>query len=208
MTAEAVFARCLSALKDERVRANEVYGDETDSYRCAENDIGAIYRLREEREHEKIKPVLENLRQALYAAKIISYAQGLLLMRSAAETYKWKLDYGGIASIWRGGCIIRSAFLTKISEAFERNPRLENLLLDGFFTGEMKKAIGGLRMCVSYAAQHGLPCPALMSALSWFDGWRCERLPANLLQAMRDYFGAHTYERIDRPRGETYHTEW
>lgn len=185
---EAVFARCLSALKEERVAASaELAGPET----TTAPDIG-----------------IEQLHDALYASKIISYAQGFALMRSAAKEHGWPLDYGRIAGLWRGGCIIRSVFLDKIREAFERAPALENLMLDGFFREKLASAQNGLRAVVAAAAQAGIPIPALSSALSYYDGYRCPRLGSNLLQAQRDYFGAHSYERTDRPRGEFFHTIW
>ena len=190
LISEAVFARCLSAQKDERVRA------------------AALYR-------RKVVPVegdraaaLESLRKALYASKIVSYAQGYALMRAAAKTKGWNLNYGGIALMWRGGCIIRSAFLGRIREAFGKDPALENLLLDEYFRETMQSLIPAWRETVSLAVRSGIPMSAFSSALSWFDGYTCENLPANLLQAQRDYFGAHTYERTDRPRGEFFHTNW
>ena len=149
-----------------------------------------------------------HLRNALYAAKIISYAQGFALMRSAAKEHGWPLDYGRIAGLWRGGCIIRSVFLDKIRDAFDRNPDLENLMLSSFFAGQLAAAQDSLRQVVAAAAQAGIPVPALSSALAYYDGYRCPRLGSNLLQAQRDYFGAHTYERTDRPRGEFFHTIW
>jgi 6-phosphogluconate dehydrogenase len=157
---------------------------------------------------EDRKAFLADLRQALYASKIISYAQGYQLMRSAAAEYGWNLNYGGIALIWRGGCIIRSVFLGKIKEAFERNPALANLLLDPFFAEAVQRAQPAWRRVVTTAVNMGIPVPATSSALSFFDGYRAERLPANLLQAQRDYFGAHTYERVDKARGEFFHTDW
>ena len=190
LISEAVFARCLSAQKDERVRAANLYGREKISF---DGDKAVA---------------LENLRKALYASKIVSYAQGYALMRAAAKSNGWNLNYGGIALMWRGGCIIRSVFLGKIKEAFENNPDLENLLLDGYFSETMKSLIPAWREVVSFAVKAGIPMPAFTSALSWFDGYTCESLPANLLQAQRDYFGAHTYERIDAPRGEFFHTNW
>jgi 6-phosphogluconate dehydrogenase len=151
---------------------------------------------------------IEHIRQALYAAKIVSYAQGYMLMRAAANEYGWNLNYGGIALMWRGGCIIRSRFLADIKQAFDTNPNLTNLLLDPFF----KRAIHGCqrawRDVVATAVKKGIPVPALSTALAFYDGFRSARLPANLLQAQRDYFGAHTYERLDRPRGEFFHTNW
>jgi len=148
------------------------------------------------------------LRDALYAAKIISYAQGYALIRQAAKSFDWQLDYGAIALMWRGGCIIRSAFLGNIKEAFTRNPALENLLLDDFFGEAVSKSQAGWRRIVGQAAELGIPMPAISAALNYYDGYRSARLPANLLQAQRDYFGAHTYERLDRPRGEFTHTDW
>jgi 6-phosphogluconate dehydrogenase len=185
---EAVFSRCLSALKEERAAAG-LNGP------CAE-----FCGDKEE--------FIANLRRALYAAKIVSYAQGYSLMRAAAQSYGWKLNYGGIALIWRGGCIIRSAFLGKIKEAFDANPQLNNLMLDPFFKNALSEAQAGWRNVCSAAIINGIPAPALTAALSYYDGYRCERLPANLLQAQRDYFGAHMYERVDAPRGEFFHTNW
>jgi 6-phosphogluconate dehydrogenase len=148
------------------------------------------------------------VRDALYASKIISYAQGYMLMREAADSHGWQLNYGGIALMWRGGCIIRSAFLGNIKQAYEKNPALENLLFDDFFRQAMIAAQAGWRRVVVKAVELGIPTPAISSALAYYDGYRSARLPANLLQAQRDYFGAHTYERIDRPRGEFFHTDW
>ncbi|HPB93582.1 MAG TPA: decarboxylating NADP(+)-dependent phosphogluconate dehydrogenase [Anaerohalosphaeraceae bacterium] len=190
LIAEAVFARCLSALKEERVAASKVL----------KGPQGGVAGNRQQ--------LVDDLRQALYASKIVSYAQGYQLMRAAAAEYKWNLNYGGIALMWRGGCIIRSIFLGKIKEAFDRNPNLTNLLLDPFFSDAVQKAQASWRRVVTAAVQMGIPVPAMSAALSFYDGYRCERLPANLLQAQRDYFGAHTYERVDRPRGEFYHTDW
>jgi 6-phosphogluconate dehydrogenase len=187
---EAVFSRCLSAAKDERLRSSKVF-------------------LRPKTVSQADKAAfIKDLEKALYAAKVVSYAQGFLLMREAAKEYKWNLNNGGIALMWRGGCIIRSVFLGKIKEAFDRKPGLENLLLDPFFTGVIEDAQLSWRRVVSAAVQSGIPTPALSSALAYFDGYRSERLPANLLQAMRDYFGAHTYERLDKSRGEFFHTNW
>jgi 6-phosphogluconate dehydrogenase len=187
---EAVFSRCLSALKEERVAASKILHGATPDF------IG-----------DKAK-FIEDIKQALYASKIISYAQGYSLMKAAATEYKWNLNYGGIALMWRGGCIIRSAFLIKIKEAFDNNPAITNLLLYPFFKDEIEKAQNGWRNVVSAAAINGISIPAISSALGYYDGYRCEKLPANLLQAQRDYFGAHTYERIDKPRGEFFHTNW
>jgi 6-phosphogluconate dehydrogenase len=187
---EAVFGRCLSADKAGRVQASKIFSGPK---AMPPGDKAAF---------------VGDLEKALYAAKVVSYAQGYLLMREAAGEYKWNLNYGGIALMWRGGCIIRSVFLGKIKEAFDKNPGLENLLLDPFFTGVIEEAQASWRRVVSAAALNGIPVPAYASALSYFDGCRRERLPANLLQAQRDYFGAHTYERIDKPRGEFFHTNW
>lgn len=187
---EAVFARCLSAIKDERVEAAGVLGAETHAFDGNRDSF------------------TEDLRQALYAAKIVSYAQGYQLMRAAAAENGWNLNYGGIALMWRGGCIIRSAFLGKIREAFQKNPDLTNLLLDPFFTDAVKAAVPAWRRTVQAAVGMGIPMPAMSSALAYYDGYRCDRLPANLLQAQRDYFGAHTYERVDKPAGEFFHTNW
>jgi len=187
---EAVFARCLSAQKDERVRASKVL---TGPEKKFDGDKKAF---------------INDIKNALYASKIVSYAQGYVLMRSAAAEYKWDLNYGGIALMWRGGCIIRSIFLSKIKEAFDKNPDLENLMLDPFFKEKFNNAQDSWRKVVAEAALKGIPVPAFSTALAYFDGYRTERLPANLLQAQRDYFGAHTYERLDRPRGEFFHTNW
>jgi 6-phosphogluconate dehydrogenase len=187
---EAVYARCLSALKDERVTAAKLYAREIPTF---DGDKSAF---------------IECIRKALYASKIVSYAQGYALMRAAAKTNSWNLNYGGIALMWRGGCIIRSRFLGKIKEAFDKEPALENLLLDEYFHETMCALLPAWREVVACAVKLGIPMPAFSSALSWFDGYTCENLPANLLQAQRDYFGAHTYERIDAPRGEFFHTNW
>jgi len=187
---EAVFGRCLSAAKDERVRAAMVFSSPKP---VPQVDKAAF---------------IKDLEKALYASKLTSYAQGYLLMREAAREYKWNLNYGGIALMWRGGCIIRSVFLGKIKEAFDKKPDLENLLLDPFFAGVIKEAQTPWRRVVAVAVQSGIPIPAFSSALAYFDGYRSECLPANLLQAQRDYFGAHTYERVDKLRGEFFHTNW
>ncbi len=187
---EAVFARCLSALKEERVAASKSLTGPKPSF------------------SGDPKKMIEDLRQALYASKIVSYAQGYQLMRAAAAEYGWNLNNGGIALMWRGGCIIRSVFLGKIKEAFDRNPKLSNLLLDPFFKAAVEKAQAGWRRVITAAVEMGIPVPALSTALAFYDGYRSERLPANLLQAQRDYFGAHTYERVDKPRGEFFHTNW
>jgi 6-phosphogluconate dehydrogenase len=151
---------------------------------------------------------VNDIRDALYASKIVSYTQGYMLMRAAATEYGWNLNYGGIALMWRGGCIIRSMFLGKIKEAFDAKPDLSNLLLDPYFKAEVEAAQAAWRRVVAKAVEMGIPAPAMSSSLAFFDGYRRERLPANLLQAQRDYFGAHTYERVDRPRGEFFHTDW
>jgi len=187
---EAVFSRCLSAIKDERVKASKIL-----------TGPGKLFK-------EDKQSFINDLRDALYASKIVSYAQGYSLMRAAADEFGWKLNYGGIALMWRGGCIIRSVFLGKIKEAFDNNEGITNLLLDPFFKTKIEKAQSGWRNVVSASVTSGIPVPAISTALGYFDGYRCENLPANLLQAQRDYFGAHTYERTDRPRGEFFHTNW
>ena len=187
---EAVFSRCLSAIKEERVAASKVLSGPEIKF---EGDKAQF---------------IKDIKDALYAAKIVSYAQGYTLMRAAAKTYGWNLNYGGIALMWRGGCIIRSVFLGKIKEAYDSNPELSNLLLDPYFKGIIEKAQAGWRRVCATALANGIPVPAMTTALSYFDGFRCERLPANLLQAQRDYFGAHTYERLDAPRGQFFHTNW
>ena len=190
MIVEAVFGRALSALKDERTAASRVLS-------------GPKARIAGDR-----KTFIRDLEEAVYASKLISYTQGYMLMRAAAREYKWNLNYGGIALMWRGGCIIRSVFLGRIKEAFDRNPELTNLLLDPYFEAEIEAAQAAWRRVVAKAAQKGIPAPAMSSALAFFDGYRRESLPANLLQAQRDYFGAHTYQRVDKPRGEYFHTNW
>jgi len=187
---EAVFSRCLSALKDERVAASRIISGPPKVFKG------------------DLRSFITDLREAVYASKIVSYAQGYALMRAAAQEFGWKLNYGGIALMWRGGCIIRSAFLGKIKEAFDANQEIPNLLLDPFFKAKVEKAQAGWRNVISTALVNGIPVPSMSSALCYFDGYRCENLPANLLQAQRDYFGAHTYERIDKPRGEFFHTNW
>lgn len=187
---EAVFARTLSSLKEERVEANKKLKGPDAKF------------------SGDAKALTEHVRQALYASKIISYAQGFMLMQQAAKDYKWNLNYGGVALMWRGGCIIRSKFLGKIKEAFERNPKLKNLLLDDFFTNAITKNQQGWRKALSVAIEIGVPTPCFSTALAFYDGYRTEQLPANLLQAQRDYFGAHTYERLDKPRGQYFHTNW
>jgi 6-phosphogluconate dehydrogenase len=187
---EAVFARCLSSLKEERVEASKILPGPSKPFKG-----------------DKAK-MLDDLSKALYASKIVSYAQGYQLMRAVAKESGWNLNYGGIALMWRGGCIIRSAFLGKIKDAFRKDPELVNLLLDKFFKSAIKKAQGSWRRVVRASVDMGIPMPAISSALAYYDGYRAERLPANLLQAQRDYFGAHTYERVDKPRGEFFHTNW
>ena len=188
---EAVFARCVSAMKEERVAASKVLS-------------GPAAKL----SVDDKKAFIEEVRRALYCSKIISYAQGYMLLREAAKDQKWNLNFGGIALMWRGGCIIRSAFLGEIKAAFDKNPQLTNLLLDEFFKNTIEKYQDSWRKAVVAAIQAGVPTPAFSTALAFFDGFRTERLPANLLQAQRDYFGAHTYERVDKPRGEFFHTNW
>ncbi len=187
---EAVFARCLSAQKEERVEASKVLSGPKPNFTGDK------------------KAFIEDIKQALFASKIVSYAQGYVLMREAAKEFGWKLNNGGIALMWRGGCIIRSVFLGNIEEAFDKNPDLTNLLLDPYFKDKVEAAQAGWRRVIGAAVANGIPVPALATALIYFDGYRSERLPANLLQAQRDYFGAHTYERIDKPRGEFFHTNW
>jgi 6-phosphogluconate dehydrogenase len=188
--AEAVFARFMSAIKEERAAASKVLGGPEPAF---EGDRGTL---------------VEELRQALYASKICSYAQGFQLMRMAAEEYGWNLNFGGIALMWREGCIIRAQFLERIKEAFEAEPGLANLLLAPYFQEAIARTQAAWRRVVATAVGNGIPVPAFSSALAYYDSYRCERLPANLLQAQRDYFGAHTYERVDRPRGEFFHTNW
>jgi 6-phosphogluconate dehydrogenase len=187
---EAVFARCLSAMKADRVAASKILS-------------GPPFTFSGDK-----KAFVEDVRQALLASKLVSYAQGFMLLAEAAKQYKWDLNYGGIALVWRAGCIIRSAFLGKIKEAFDRNPKLSNLLLDDYFHGVIERCQASWRRVVAQAVGAGVPVPAFSTALSFYDGYRSERLPANLLQALRDYFGAHTYERVDRPRGQFSHTNW
>jgi 6-phosphogluconate dehydrogenase len=187
---EAVFARCLSALKDERCAAAKIFSKKKEAF-CGDRDA-----------------FVADIRQALYAAKIISYAQGYTLMRAAAKTYGWQLNYGAIALMWRGGCIIRSTLLGKIKDAFDRNPLLDNLVLDPHFKETIDGLLAAWRNVTASALTHGVPVPALCAALSYFDGYTSAFLPANLLQAQRDYFGAHTYERLDAPRGTYFHTKW
>ena len=188
---EAVFARCLSALKDERVSASKILQGPKHS----------------ENPHEK-KQFVEDVRRALYCSKIISYAQGYMLLRDAAKDQGWNLNMGGIALMWRGGCIIRSRFLGKIKDAYDSNPSLTNLLLDNFFSKLLNDYQQSWRHANIHAIRYGVPTPAFSTALAFYDGYRTERLPANLLQAQRDFFGAHTYERVDKPRGQFFHTNW
>ncbi len=190
LIAEAVFARCLSAQKDERVYAASVLPKQPAAFAG------------------DVETAVATIHDALYASKIISYAQGFQLMREAAKEYQWALNYGEIALMWRGGCIIRSRFLGDIKAAYDADPELSNLLLADFFADAMRAADAGWRKAVILAIELNVPTPAFSSALAYFDGYRSERLPANLLQAQRDYFGAHSYERIDRPRGEFFHTDW
>ena len=187
---EAVYARCLSAMKEERVAASQIL---TGPKRPAVQDRKAF---------------IEDVRRALYCSKVISYAQGYMLLAEAAKDQGWNLNFGGIALMWRGGCIIRSRFLGKIKEAYDKNPRLTNLLVDAFFSRLLNDYQSSWRRAVVRAIEAGVPTPAFATALSFYDGFRAARLPANLLQAQRDFFGAHTYERVDRPRGEFFHTNW
>ncbi len=187
---EAVFARCLSSLKTERVSASQKYADSAHTLSLPR----ALF--------------IEAIQSALYASKIMSYAQGFMLMRQASQENGWHLNYGSIALMWRGGCIIRSKFLGKIKEAYDKNPTLLSLLLDPFFIGEVTQALNGWRKVVSEGVLLGIPVPCFATALTFFDGYRSATLPANLLQAQRDYFGAHTYERVDKPRGQFFHTNW
>merc|ERR1739844_749561 len=192
LIAEAVFARCLSSLQEERVRASAILRGPDKS---KPNGIG------------NKSDFVEKIRKALYASKIVSYAQGFMLLREAANNFGWKLNYGGIALMWRGGCIIRSAFLGKIRSAFDSDPEIACLLLDGFFRDAIHSAQAEWRSVVSYAVQCGVPTPCFSTALAFYDGYRSERLPANLIQAQRDYFGAHTYELLSEP-GKFVHTNW
>ena len=186
-----MFARCLSALKDERVEASKI--------------------LRGPKSQPKVSDrakFIEEVRRALYCSKIVSYAQGYMLLRAAAKENGWNLNMGGIALMWRGGCIIRSQFLGKIKDAYKKNKKIENLLLDKFFSRAVNKYQASWRKALTHAVKFGVPTPAFSTALAFFDGYRAERLPANLLQAQRDFFGAHTYERVDQPRGQFFHTNW
>jgi 6-phosphogluconate dehydrogenase len=188
---ESVFARCLSALKEERVNASKVL-----------DGPKKVLTISEQEEF------IEDVRRALYCSKMISYAQGYMLLRAIEKDQNWNLNMGGIALMWRGGCIIRSVFLGNIKAAFDKNPNLENLLLDDFFSNALNKYGWSWRKAVIHAIEIGIPMPAFSTALAFYDGFRTERLPANLLQAQRDFFGAHTYERADKPRGEFFHTNW
>ena len=188
---EAVFSRCLSAVKNERVVAAPILAGPKPVVKVTNR-----------------KTFVEDIRKALYASKIVSYAQGFQLIKAAAKEYKWELNYGGIALMWRGGCIIRSVFLGDIKKAFDKDPNLVNLMLYPFFQKALKSAQFGWRRTIIRAVKDGVPTPAFCTALGYYDGYRSERLPANLLQAQRDYFGAHTYERTDKPRGQFFHTNW
>jgi 6-phosphogluconate dehydrogenase len=190
LISEAVYARCLSAIKEERVNASKILQGPQIHFNGDKEEF------------------IENIKDALYASKIVSYAQGYALMQSAAKTYGWDLNYGDIALMWRGGCIIRSVFLGNIKDAFDKNKNLSNLLLDPFFKEKIDKAQDGWRKTAAQASLNGIPVQAFSSALSYYDAYRCDRLPANLLQAQRDYFGAHTFERIDKDRGVFFHANW
>ena len=194
LISEAVYARCLSAMKEERTAASRFYGKQ---------DGGAAKLTKEEK-----AALIDDIRQALLASKIISYAQGYMLMREAAAQEGWDLNFGGVALMWREGCIIRSVFLEHIRDAYEKDPGLSSLLMDSYFKELLQRSEAAWRRVVSFAVQRAIPVPAISSALTFFDGYRTERLPANLLQAQRDYFGAHTYERVDGKRGEFHHTNW
>jgi 6-phosphogluconate dehydrogenase len=188
--AEAVFARCVSAIKDERVAASKILKGPSKKYRGSK------------------KALIEAIHDALYCSKICSYAQGFQLMRAAQKDYGWKFNFGEIAKIWRGGCIIRAAFLQKITDAYVRDPNLANLLLDPYFNKTFRSAQANWRKVIALAAECGVPIPTFSSSLAYYDGYRSLRLPANLLQAQRDFFGAHTYERVDQPRGKFFHIDW
>ena len=190
LIAEAVFARCLSSLKEERVKASNCFDHSTYSF-TGDKQL-----------------FLDNLKHALYASKIISYTQGFQLLKAASNEYKWNLNFGDIALLWRGGCIIRSVFLEQIKDAYNKDKNLSNLLMDPFFNEIINKSQKGWRFIIKEAVSYGIPTPAMSSALAYFDGYKSERLPSNLLQAQRDYFGAHTYERIDKERGVFFHTNW
>jgi len=188
--AEAVFARCLSAIKEERVAASKILKGPKAKYKGSK------------------KALIAAIHDALYCSKICSYAQGFQLMREAQKEYKWKLNFGQIAQIWRGGCIIRAVFLQKITEAYARKPGLANLLLDPYFNKTVQQAQENWRKVIAIAAECGVPIPTFSTSLSYYDGYRSARLPANLLQGQRDFFGAHTYERTDQPRGKFFHIDW
>jgi 6-phosphogluconate dehydrogenase len=188
---ESVFARCLSALKEERVEAAKVLRGPKSAAKVGDRT-----------------KFIEDVRRALFSSKIVSYAQGYMLLRAAGKEFGWNLNMGGIALMWRGGCIIRSQFLGKIKDAYTKNENLDNLLLDRYFSRVVNKYQASWRKTLMHAAKLGVPTPAFSTALAFFDGYRAERLPANLLQAQRDFFGAHTYERVDQPRGQFFHTNW
>jgi len=195
---ESVFARCLSALKEERVAASDVLHGPEDIWKTPADVLTP----------EGKAEFIEEVRRALYCSKMISYAQGYMLLRSAEKSQGWNLNMGGVALMWRGGCIIRSAFLGDIKKAFDKNPKLDNLLMDDFFSSALNQYQAGWRKALIHAIKLGVPTPAFSTALAFYDGYRTARLPANLLQAQRDFFGAHTYERVDKPRGEFFHTNW
>jgi 6-phosphogluconate dehydrogenase len=188
--AEAVFARCISAIKEERVAASKILKGPAKKFSGSQNDL------------------VKAVQDALYCSKICSYAQGFQLMREAQKEYNWTLNFGEIAQIWRGGCIIRAAFLQKITEAYARDPKLANLLLDPYFCGQIASAQENWRSVVALGAEYGVPLPSFGSALAYYDAYRADRLPQNLLQGQRDFFGAHTYERVDQPRGKFFHIDW
>ena len=217
LVTESVFARCLSADKEKREECEKIFSSNIGAGQTALEKAGSAFAVQEVAKQAADKTAgnegfnaaaIKKLHDALYAAKIISYAQGFELMQKAGEQYDWQLDLGNIAMLWRGGCIIRSVFLQKIKDAYERKADLKNLVMDPYFSDILNKAHMSLRETVSSAAMSGIPVPSLSAALSWFDGIRCNDLPANLLQAQRDYFGAHTYERKDKKRGEFFHTDW
>jgi len=199
LVTEAVFARCLSSQKDERVAAAKILKGSVSQLAPGAGRVVA---------EGNSRAFIDDVEMALYASKIISYAQGFALLRAMAKESGWTINNGAVALMWRGGCIIRSAFLGKIKEAFDRDPNLTNLLLDPYFAAEVERAQPGWRRAVGAGIANGVPLPAMSAALAYFDGYRSGRLPANLLQAQRDYFGAHTYERVDKPRGEFFHTNW
>ncbi|MBQ9528726.1 MAG: decarboxylating NADP(+)-dependent phosphogluconate dehydrogenase, partial [Bacteroidales bacterium] len=211
---ESVFARSLSAQKEERVAASKILAGPAPRFSNRQQAIaeagqgGSCNSKAGAAGFGAAPQFLQDLQQALFASKVVSYAQGFSLMRAAAAEYGWNLNYGGIALMWRGGCIIRSVFLGKIKEAFDADPSLANIMLAPYFADKLAAAQAGWRRVIARAVENGIPTPTLSAALSYYDGYRSGRLPANLLQAMRDYFGAHTYERTDRPRGEFFHTNW